>query len=71
MSDRTPRKPINLSPAVKSRWDEYKAALKREEGRSATDDEIVGALLEGVPLWQADLMLRTYLRHSADEPVDD
>lgn len=70
MSDRPQRKPINLSPTVKRRWDAYKAALESTEGRRATDDDIVGAFLEGVPLWQANLMIGTYIR-GHDIPLDD
>ncbi|HEX5955580.1 MAG TPA: hypothetical protein VFY37_06570 [Solirubrobacterales bacterium] len=56
---------------MKAKWESYKTALQREEGRTATDDEIVGAFLLGVPLWQADLMLRAYLKHPLDIQADD
>ena len=62
MPDPRERKQINVSPAVKEHWASYKLALKAQEGRSATDDELIGAFLEGVPLWQADLMVGAYLR---------
>jgi hypothetical protein len=70
MAERTARKILNVSPAVKAQWDQYKAALQREEGRAATDDDMVGAFLNGVPLWQADLMLRAYLRRSAGQSTE-
>jgi hypothetical protein len=68
MADQTPRKRSNIvvSPTVKKEWDDWKTALEQEEGRSATDSEIIGALVKGVPLWQADLMVRTYIRHASD-----
>jgi hypothetical protein len=73
MADQTPksdRRPINVSPAVKAEWSRYKTALEREEGRSVTDDRLVGAFLRGVPLWQADQMVRAYNRHPFGEQVD-
>jgi hypothetical protein len=62
MSDPRERKQINVSPLVKEHWATYKLALKAREGRAATDDELIGAFLDGVPLWQANLMVGAYLR---------
>jgi hypothetical protein len=52
---------------------DMKAELQRIEGRRATHDEIIGALVAGVPLWQADLMLRTYTKQHIDskDAVDE
>jgi hypothetical protein len=66
----TDRKHINLTPPVKDRWDAYKKDLQGREGRSATDDEMVGAFLHSVPLWQADLMIGAYLRSSQHQTED-
>lgn len=73
MADQTQRKRSNIvvSPAVKKEWDDWKMSLEREEGRAATDSQIIGALVQGVPLWQADLMVRAHIRHTPDTQGDD
>ncbi len=68
MADRTrstDRAVINVSPATRDKLNEVLAALEAQEGRTATQEQLIRALLEGVPLWQADLMLRAYTRQSA------
>lgn len=56
---------INVSPATRDKLNDVIAALKAEEGRSVTQEELIRAVLEGVPLWQVDLMVRAYTRQSA------
>lgn len=62
MANRTKseRASIEISPAVKEQLNNYQAALQSEMSRRATLSEIVGALLWGVPLWEADAMLNKY-----------
>jgi hypothetical protein len=54
-----------VAPAVRKALNDKIAALATLEGRSATQSDLIGALLEGVPVWQADLMLRAYIKQSA------
>lgn len=68
MADRTARTSINLSPSVRDALNSYQAAMEREAGVTATQEQLIGALLHGVPTWQADHMLRAYTRHTADRP---
>lgn len=74
MPDRTAkpeRASIGVTPTVRDALNERVAQLAAIEGRSATHSQLIGALLAGVPLWQADLMLRAYIRQTADsEPPD-
>jgi hypothetical protein len=67
-ADKTDREraTVSLSPAVRDKLNEFIAALRQAEGRAATQDQLVGALLDGVPLWQADLMLRSYIKQAED-----
>lgn len=68
MPDRTKspeRAVISLTPATRDKLNDVIAALERQEGRSATHEQLIGALLEGVPLWQTELMLRAYIKHAA------
>lgn len=74
MADRTgstERASISVSPATRDRLNEVIDALARQEGRSTTQDQLIRALLEGVPLWQADLMLRSYTRLASAGQVHD
>ena len=77
MAERTngpDRAQIPCTPTVKAQLRDYKAALKQEMGRRATMGEVVGALLSGVPLWQADAMLNAYRpqqEDSTDTDLDD
>ncbi len=69
MTERTGRSSdrasINLSVGVRDALNERLDALSAVEGRFATQDQLIGALLAGVPLWQADLMLRTYIKQQS------
>jgi hypothetical protein len=55
--------------AVKDQLVAYKTALHKDLNRRASMGEIVGALLSGVPLWQADAMLSAYKPQG--KPWDD
>jgi hypothetical protein len=54
------RASIEVSPAVKKRYNDYKSELRQRFNRSATDSDLVGAFLDGVPAWQAEAMLAAY-----------
>jgi hypothetical protein len=74
MAERTPkpgRAPVNLTPPTRELLNGRLAELRATEGRYATQDQLIAALLEGVPLWQADLMLRTYIKQHPDSPRTD
>jgi hypothetical protein len=74
MPDRTAksdRAVISLSPAVRDALNRRLKDLASIEGRSATQDQLIGALLAGVPLWQAEIMLRTYIRQATSVREDD
>ena len=60
------RAAVNVTPAVLARLNEYQADLLRLHNRRANHAEILGALLDGVPLWQADLMVA-----ASRPPTDD
>lgn len=64
MADRTTT--IEVPLTVKDQLKAYQAALQRDLNRRASYGDIVGALLWGVPLWQADAMLTAY--RPPDEP---
>jgi hypothetical protein len=70
MADRTPkseRANVNVSPAVRDLLNERIALLESAEGRVvAKQDQLIGALLMGVPTWQAALMLDSYIRQTAN-----
>jgi hypothetical protein len=59
-TDRKKRASINVTPAVLAKLNAYQAALDREMQREASHAKIISALLDGVPLWQADLMIGAY-----------
>jgi hypothetical protein len=65
-SESRARASITVTPEVLARLNTYQEQLLRARNRRANHAEIVGALLDGVPLWQADLMLGAY--HA---PADD
>jgi hypothetical protein len=67
MADQTKRGMVALGPSVRDELNEYRAALQAQQGRGATQGELVGAFLRGVPLWQADLMVRAYMTHTRPE----
>ena len=54
------RAQIEVSPAVKSQLQDYETALQRDFNRRANASELLGAFLVGVPLWQAEAMLRAH-----------
>lgn len=74
MADRTrqTRTTIEVAPSVKQQLNSYKRDLYRQMNRRATQEEIISALLSGVPLWQADIMLGAYKTHglSIDSPAE-
>jgi hypothetical protein len=65
MADRTKqtRTTIEVAPSVKQQLNDYKRDLYSQMNRRATQEEIISALLSGVPLWQADVMLGAYKTH--------
>lgn len=74
VTDRTAkpdRASVNLSPAVRDALNSRLAELAAVEGRSATQEQLVGALLHGVPLWQLAVMLDTYIKQTASRNMDD
>jgi hypothetical protein len=74
MAERTngpERASIPCTPAVKAQLRDYKEALHSTLNRRATVGEIVGALLSGVPLWQADAMLSAYRPQQRDSTSAD
>jgi hypothetical protein len=62
MSSRTTknRTQLEIAPAVKSKLKDYEARLQTELGRQTNSSDLLSAFLDGVPLWQADLMLGAY-----------
>jgi hypothetical protein len=63
------RASIEVTPAVQEQLGAYRIALLEQMNRRATQSEIIGALLWGVPLWQADVMLG---KHSTQgQPRDE
>jgi hypothetical protein len=71
MANRTrqTRTTIEVAPGVKQQLNDYKRGLYSHMNRRATQEEIISALLSGVPLWQADAMLGAYKTHGS--PVDN
>lgn len=67
MADRTrqTRTTIEVAPSVKQQLNDYKRGLYSQMNRRATQEEIISALLSGVPLWQADAMLGAYKNHGS------
>jgi hypothetical protein len=57
---RTDTTTIEVKRAVKEQLTVYQAVLHRDFGRQTTISGLIGALLEGVPHWQAEAMLRAY-----------
>jgi len=66
---RQARTTIEVAPGVKQQLNEYKRELYSQMNRRATQEEIISALLAGVPLWQADAMLGAYKTHGSS--MDD
>jgi hypothetical protein len=66
----TDRGQIELSSAVKAELKAYQTALQRDLNRRASYGDIIGALLWGVPLWQANAMIDAYRpqHESRDNP---
>lgn len=62
MADRTT---IGVSSETRDLVADYRRRLRLYQGRSASNDQLLGALLEGVPLWQADLMVGAYVAYKA------
>jgi hypothetical protein len=54
------RTTIEVPHGVREQLKVYQTALHRDLNRRASNGEIIGALLSGVPLWQADAMLGAY-----------
>jgi hypothetical protein len=54
------RASITVTQAVLAAVNDYQDALLSHFGRRASHADIVAALLEGVPLWQAEAMLDAY-----------
>jgi hypothetical protein len=74
MADRTgkgERASVNLSPAVRDLLNDQIARLEAEQGRVAKQEQLIGALLLGVPTWQAALMLDSYIRQTASRGSTD
>lgn len=57
---RTDTTTIEVKRAVKEQLTGYQTALHRDFGRQTTMSDLIGALLDGVPFWQAEAMLRAY-----------
>lgn len=69
---KTDRANVNLSPGVRDLLNERISALEAVEGRIvAKQDQLIGALLAGVPLWQAALMLDSYVRQTSNRESSD
>lgn len=66
MADQTS---IDVPKAVKAQLSDYRAALQRDLNRTASYGDIIGALLWGVPLWQANAMIDAHRPQGA--PRDD
>lgn len=60
------RATITVPQPVLSKLNAYRQALLKRRGRRATQADIIGALIEGVPLWQAELMLESYRPQAED-----
>jgi hypothetical protein len=74
MAERTTTS-ISVSKGVRDRFTTYQKALARAHGVSGTADELIAAMIDGVPQWQAAIMLRTYQEQKARsgeaDPADD
>lgn len=70
---KTERAQIEVTPAVKSQLDSYKAALEKGFGRETSSSNLLGAMLSGIPLWQAEAMLSAYRSQgsSREDPGND
>jgi hypothetical protein len=62
---------LGVTVAVRDQMTAYRKALRRDCGRKGSTDEILGALLAGVPLWQAAFMLDAYQQQKAREGEPD
>jgi hypothetical protein len=58
---------VRLSVADKDELNELLGRLETEEGRSATQEQLVGALLHGTSPAQAEGMLRAYIRSTTSD----
>jgi hypothetical protein len=56
-----------LGPVVAAEADRCLKRLEKEHGTRATRAELLGALLEHVPLWQIDHMVRVYIAHTDED----
>lgn len=63
------RTTIEVAVWVRDALKDYQTALQREVNRRATYDDIISALLWGVPLWQANAMMDSY--RPAHGPIAD
>ncbi len=70
MAKQTDRGMVALGPVVKEQLGRSVRALKDEYGTVATRPQLVAALLDGVPLWQVDYLVRAYIMHT-EEPDDE
>jgi len=71
MADKATRKKrasINVSPALLEDLNAYLEALESQKSRKASQSQLIGALLDGVPLWQADIMIGSYRPPPSDSP---
>ncbi len=69
MPDRTdpkPKVPIEVPREIRDQLNAYKDDLYRVLRLRTTQGEIISALLSGVPLWQAEAMIRAY--RPGDDP---
>jgi len=62
VASRTKKKKVQIevAPAVKNQLQGYETALQRGFNRRTNPSDLLGALLEGVPLWQAEAMLQAH-----------
>lgn len=56
-----------LHPAIRKRLGELKTALENEEGVSATQEDIIAALIHGTTVPQLVGMLPAFKRYAASE----
>lgn len=61
-------KNVRLHPAIRERLGELQAALESEVGVTATQEEIVGALIYATTAPQLAGMLPVYKRYAANAP---
>lgn len=61
---------ISVSPATRDKLNDVITRLEKQEGRSATHEQLIRALLDGVPLWQLELMVCAYVKQAAARQAD-